>query len=84
MVPDPLLQGIALAAEQGTSIGVTLYVPGMIVSGLVIGRKEWSEAYVQSIASGSTSAGTAPSLILDWTVEQQVKLTTLDAPRPAL
>src|SRR4051794_16773513 len=80
MVPDPALQGVALAAERGSSIGITLYLPGMILSGLAIGRKEWSEAYVQSLAGAFRSAGVSDEVVVGWTVEQQVGAAVSEVP----
>jgi len=78
MIHDKMLRGIMLAAEKGLNVGITLYLPGMIVSGIAIDRKQWLEAYTQRFASGLQSDGVDEAAVLDWTVEQQLKIGTLD------
>jgi hypothetical protein len=78
VIHDKVLRGILLAAERGLSIGITLYIPGMIVSGLVISRKQWVEAFTQNFASSAQSCGLDEAVVLRWAVERQVETSTAD------
>lgn len=49
---DGLVQMLATLGNDGVSVSATLFVKGLLVSGMVIGRKQYIEHFVHGLTGG--------------------------------
>src|SRR4051812_6764523 len=61
---DEFLQDILENAYRGSKIPMTLFVKGQIISGVVVGGKEWFERHTESMIA----QGANPEAAQSWTV----------------